>query len=258
MQLLNRDPLQRLTVAEAKHHPFFNKVYASLFLSLTLEIELLFRDWSSLRTSSGVLPFTPKPASVSFGHSEEITLSMGSPYGGDLGPDPYPRFTFSSPSFLVERFAVSLAPPARATVPAAPPRPLCPLPQPHTVRAPRALGILPAAGSIRKLFARDDGKGIPHTKGTPGKENSREWLLPHEHVEKERARAPPPNIAERRRTGKPEVHHEDGLNSIGEWRVRNRKAILVESRAPPTLGIDGERRTRTRRDVRSVFGVSNR
>ncbi|KZV74803.1 kinase-like protein [Peniophora sp. CONT] len=241
--LLRRDPSQRLTIADAKRHPFFDKV-----------------NWRTLRTGPGVLPYTPKPTSVSFNDSEEITLNMGSPYGGEMGPDPYPGFTFLSGGFQVERFAASLVTPRSTPVvpPAAPSRPLRPLSQPYTIRAPRALNILPGTGSIRKLFVRDDDKGYTRPKEVHGKENSREWLLPHEHVEQAKARVPPPNIAERRRTGRPEVHYEDGLDSMGEWRARHRKALLVESRAPPAQGYDADRRVAPRKDVRSVFSASNR
>ena len=219
-----------------------------------------------MRKGSGVLPCTPKPVSVSFSDSEHISLTIGSPYGGDAGPDPYPTFTYASGGFQVERFAASLVAPRPSTVtpPAVPPRPLRPLSQPQTIRAPRPLSIIPAPGSFRKFFARDDEKGYPRSKETQGKENSREWLLPHEHVERSKARASPAFIAERRRTvrttmhGKRDVPHEDGLDSDEKWRSRHRKALLVESRVPPSVGHETERRGAARRDVRSVFGVSNR
>ncbi|VDC01985.1 unnamed protein product [Peniophora sp. CBMAI 1063] len=251
--LLRRDPFQRLTIARAKIHPFFAKV-----------------DWSSLRKGRGVLPYTAKPASVSFTDTEVISLDMGSPYGGDMGPDPYPGFTFSSGGFQVERFAASLVPPRPSIVvpPPAPSRPLRPVLQQQTLRAPRPLSMLPVPGSIRKLFSREEDKEMTRIKEILGKENSREsreWLLPHEHVERAKARAPPPNLAERRRVGrpgaqgKPDVHYEEGLDSIGEWRSRHRNALRVESRAPrPTIGREAERRAGVRKDVRSVFGASNR
>jgi hypothetical protein len=100
-QLLDKDPFDRLTVAEAKQHPFFAQMCVLRCAPSSLMPNALCSNWDLLQLRVLLAPRPFAPCGVRRTR-DRLFVAPGDAY--DFGrEDPYPAFTYRSPSFRSAR-----------------------------------------------------------------------------------------------------------------------------------------------------------
>ena len=104
--MLEKEPRKRATYEEMMSHPFFHGVYVAHFPGLTILLStalLYHRDWQAIRDGAARPPnhHNPNKKSCYVPQDEQSNFHRGDVYLAYF--DPYPMFSWMSPSLSVQR-----------------------------------------------------------------------------------------------------------------------------------------------------------